>query len=281
MYQSMYQPPSLSSSSSLSLCLSLYIYLLIGHLLRSIYPYRHFTFFVPLLCLFIILLLSSLLFIRTVTILPPNSSGLDNKSAIYAVQLDSDSNVCPSDYFLIYLTTESEIRTDEENSKICTDKESSGSNGSVERNIDSVWDQFVSDNSERLCGEMDRAMLLLTAATTSLSSSSASASASSSSSPTSTVTDDVGPNSRIRSKILCSATTIRPLYRTSILKNLDQHSVTPIPPKIVFCGDTSSSITMENEVEQAKEIFHSLFPGVDFLPPILENGNETENENEN
>ena len=38
---------------------------------------------------------------------------------------------------------------------------------------------------------------------------------------------------------------------------------------------------MENEVEQAKEIFHSLFPGVDFLPPILENGNEIENENEN
>ena len=65
------------------------------------------------------------------TILPPNSAGLDNKSAIYAVQLDSDSNVCPSDYFLIYLTTESEIRTDEE---------SSGSNGSVEGNIDSVWE---------------------------------------------------------------------------------------------------------------------------------------------
>ena len=72
---------------------------------------------------------------------------MDNKNAIYAVHLDSDSHVCPSDCFLIYLTTESEIFTNEE---------SSGSSGSVGGNADFVWDQFVSQNSDRLCGEMDR-----------------------------------------------------------------------------------------------------------------------------
>ena len=54
---------------------------------------------------------------------------------------------------------------------------------------------------------------------------------------------------------------------------------------MVLCGDTSSSIAMESEVEQAKEIFHILFPGADFLPPLLEkedeDGNEYGNETEN
>ena len=212
--------------------------------------------------------------------IPPNSKGVHNKNALYAIYLDSASCVCPSDCFLIYLTTETEIQGGE--------PEGTGSSLSDGESVDSVWDRFVSNNSERLCGEMDRAISVLTATSSSSSSASSfSSSSSSTSSPSSScsASDDSNSDSSFRSRIICSATTIRPLYHPSALKTLDPHSLSPLPSNVVLCGDTSSSIAMESEVEQAKEIFHILFPGADFLPPLLEkedeDGNEYGNETEN
>ena len=73
---------------------------------------------------------------------------------------------------------------------------------------------------------------------------------------------------------------MRPLYHPAALRNLNLDSGTKnlgqdCRSNLALCGDTSSFITVESEVEQAEEIFHRLFPLEVFLPPIIDvNGDD-------
>ena len=175
-----------------------------------------------------------------------------------------------------------------------------------EESVECVWDRFVNENKERLCREMDRALLVLlsssstspsltTASVTTppsssppsssipLSSSPSSSSPSSSSSPPSVdeeQQESASPDSRSGSKVLMSATTIRPLYHASALQTLNplSNNGNSQSANIILCGDTTSSLTVESEVEQAQAIFNRLFPHDIFLPQQVDKIDENEND---
>ena len=75
---------------------------------------------------------------------------------------------------------------------------------------------------------------------------------------------------------------MRPLYHASALQTLNPLSNNGNSPSananIVLCGDTTSSLTVESEVEQAQAIFNRLFPHDIFLPPQLDKTDENEND---
>lgn len=70
-----------------------------------------------------------------------------------------------------------------------------------------------------------------------------------------------------RVTMLLSATTIRPLYHSAALTDKTEGIRSSSQANIALCGETTSSLTMEEEVAQAESIFHTLFPDSTFLPP--------------
>jgi hypothetical protein len=90
---------------------------------------------------------------RSISIIPPNSKDINNKNAIYILQLDSSSLVCPDGYHLIYLSTETPTNMETFNNN--------NYNGNYDNNYennhnDSNWDTFIDQNSSILCGEFDK-----------------------------------------------------------------------------------------------------------------------------
>ena len=63
--------------------------------------------------------------------------------------------------------------------------------------------------------------------------------------------------------VICSATTMRPLYKPTALNNKNQDLR---DSNIAVCGETSSSLSCEEEFKQAEEIFKLLYPDLPFLP---------------
>lgn len=249
---------------------------------------------------------------------PPDSLGLQNKNAIYAVHLDASSCVCPDNHFLVYLTTEIQIPVTETEhlSGALTD-------------VPLFWDQFVDANKHGANEELDRAASYIiklfgdiaplpcsppsssssvphpesdphaiqdgdtfpppplasdvlpsdpmpsipqplplppdpnSTAPSSSSSSSASSSASLSHSDQAAAAVESVP----RVTMLLSATTIRPLYHSAALSDKTEEIRSSSQANIALCGETTSSLTMVEEVAQAESIFHSLFPDSTFLPP--------------
>jgi hypothetical protein len=233
---------------------------------------------------------------RSISIIPPNSKEINNKNAIYILQLDSLSLVCPDGYHLIYLTTEvptSNIRA-------------------------SDWDKFVNDNSSRLCGEFDRVIeaVISSNSTNSYFSSLSTAVVASSSPydepseepenppippsassldlflsstpsiPTSSSSFLLPPSDPTRNpdnpynsnnpindtiQIISSTTTIRPLYQAA--SNTEN-----LPSNIAVSYDTTSTIHCEEQFIQAESIFNRLFPTETFFLPIIsENEDDEEN----
>jgi hypothetical protein len=74
--------------------------------------------------------------------------------------------------------------------------------------------------------------------------------------------------------ILCSTTTIRPLYTLKSLHQANKDLKTSYSANIAVCADTTSSLAIGNEVEQAEQLFQALFPGEVFLPPRIEENEE-------
>jgi hypothetical protein len=70
-----------------------------------------------------------------------------------------------------------------------------------------------------------------------------------------------------RVTMLLSATTIRPLYHSAALSDKTEEIRSSSQANIALCGETTSSLTMVEEVAQAESIFHTLFPDSTFLPP--------------
>lgn len=70
-----------------------------------------------------------------------------------------------------------------------------------------------------------------------------------------------------RVTMLLSATTIRPLYHSAALTDKTEEIRSSSQANIALCGETTSSLTMEEEVAQAESIFRTLFPDSTFLPP--------------
>ena len=81
-----------------------------------------------------------------------------------------------------------------------------------------------------------------------------------------------------RVSMLLSATTIRPLYHSAALTDKTEEIRSSSQANIALCGETTSSLTMEEEVAQAESIFHTLFPGSTFLPPKTTEKEEEERE---
>ena len=92
-----------------------------------------------------------------------------------------------------------------------------------------------------------------------------SSSSSSSSSRSGEVADVVEDVPRVT--LLLTATTMRPLYQSIALSSKNEEIRNSCQANIVMCGDTTSSLTMEEEVAQAESTFRTLFPGSIFLPP--------------
>ena len=67
---------------------------------------------------------------------------------------------------------------------------------------------------------------------------------------------------------------MRPLYKLDSLQQINKDLKTSYSANIAVCADTTSSIAIGNEVEQAEQLFQALFPGEPFLPPRIEENEE-------
>lgn len=70
---------------------------------------------------------------------------------------------------------------------------------------------------------------------------------------------------------------MRPLYKQSALNDKNQALR---DSNIAVCGDTSSSLSFEEEFKQAEEIFNLLYPELPFLPLRDEDVNHSESMDE-
>jgi hypothetical protein len=70
-----------------------------------------------------------------------------------------------------------------------------------------------------------------------------------------------------RVTMLLSATTIRPLCHSAALSDKTEEIRSSNQANIALCGETTSSLTMVEEIAQAESLFHTLFPDSIFLPP--------------
>jgi hypothetical protein len=64
------------------------------------------------------------------------------------------------------------------------------------------------------------------------------------------------------------------LYNLELLQQTNKGLKTSYSANIAVCADTTSSIAIGNEVEQAEQLFLALFPGEVFLPPRIEENEE-------
>ena len=73
---------------------------------------------------------------------------------------------------------------------------------------------------------------------------------------------------------------MRPLYKMESLQQANKDLKISYSANIAVYADTTSSLSIGDEVVQAEQLFSALFPGEEFLPVRIEE-NENENENEN